>query len=413
MRILLATYWSVPHVGGVWSYMVQLKKKLESMGHEVDLLGNGDDEESSFVYMVNENRRLSKAKLLPLLKAKLNEAIYPILHANSLVQNAVFQGYVYELAAAYFNLEKYDVIHTQDVISTVCINRVRSNKTPLVATIHGCIAYEMKHKLTTMHQSPTDFIALAYYNALEHQGATSAEITNVANEWLRNAFIQDFKVPKEQINVFQYGFDTVTFMIRMKLKSKVERPVGKKIIIYTGRLVELKGIHYLLPALCKLKEIRQDWVCWIVGHGVNQAELEIQSKALGLEEDVVFWGKRDDVPYLLSISDIFVLPSIIENQSISLIEAQIAGIAAIVSHTGGLPEMVEHEVTGLLSPVGDTKSLCDYLELLLENEEYRNMLASNAQKWGMTHWSLDTMIGRLLDIYQKAIDRRKQYIVNL
>ena len=121
MRILLATYWPVPHVGGVWPYMVQLKKKLESMGHEVDLLGNGDDYGNTFVYMVNQDRRLYKEKLLPLLKAKLNQVNYPTLYANALVQYAEFQRYIYELAAAYFNLEKYDVIHTQDIISTACI----------------------------------------------------------------------------------------------------------------------------------------------------------------------------------------------------------------------------------------------------------------------------------------------------
>jgi glycosyltransferase involved in cell wall biosynthesis len=79
-------------------------------------------------------------------------------------------------------------------------------------------------------------------------------------------------------------------------------------------------------------------VCWIVGDGIKEEELLNQRNELGLKKEVLFFGKRDDIPALLKLSDIFVLPSLIENQSVSLIESQIAGKAAIVSDTGGLPE---------------------------------------------------------------------------
>jgi glycosyltransferase involved in cell wall biosynthesis len=403
VKILLATYWPIPHVGGVWPFMVQLRNKLETMGHVVDILGNGDDDTNSFIYMFNQNRKLQKDKLLPLLKAKLSVTTYPVLHANPLVNYAEFQRYMYELAAAYFNIEGYDVIHTQDVISTTAIARVRHPKTAMVATLHGCVAHEIRHI-----KHPTDYIAHAYYDAIEHTGATSAESTHVANQWLKRILTNEYKVPDEQLKVFPYGFDVEDFATRMKGKTDIERPSGKKVILFTGRLVDLKGIHHLISALSKLKEKRKDWVCWIVGEGEKKEELLKQTNALGLAKDVLFLGKRDDIPALLRLSDIFVLPSILENQSISLIEAQIAGKAAVVSNSGGLPEMVEQEVTGLLTPVGDIDALTKNLQRLLHEDAYRRKLGANAQQWGIKHWSMDTMMKQLLMLYQTAIEKRRQ-----
>jgi glycosyltransferase involved in cell wall biosynthesis len=407
MKILLATYWPVPHVGGVWTFMLQLKNRLESMGHEVDLLGNGNDKGSTYVHIVNENRRVAKNKFIPLLQAKMNPGVCPELYSNSLVQYAEFQRYYYELAAAYLGLEKYDVIHAQDVIASSCLNRVRPKNTAMVTTLHGCVALEIEHQLHTIHKSPTGYIARAYYKGIEHRGATSAEITTVANEWLKNMEISEYSVPIEKIEVFQYGFDIDQFTKKMKEKSSVSRPNGKKVIIFTGRLVEQKGVHDLISALKLLKQKRKDWVCWIVGEGEKQAELQVQCKTHGLEGSVQFFGKRDDVPYLLSLADIFVLPSLIENQSLSVIEAQLAGKPVIVSNAGGLPEMVRHNETGLIFPVGDVRTLCSHLNTLLENENLAKKLAENAKRWGLNHWNMDMMIGRILNAYRKAIKQRR------
>lgn len=406
MKILLATYWAVPHVGGVWGYMKQLKEKLVSLGHEVDLLGYSENNE--YVYIVNEDRRLEKDKVLPLLNAKLNEQVYPAIHINPLIKYTEFQRYFFELAAAYLGLDKYDVIHTQDVISTASIQRVRPKGPALVATLHGCVAHEIRHQLTTIHKSPTSHMARAYFDELERTGASSAEFTIVANNWLKNILTNEFLVPDEQIKVYHYGYDVENFIKRMKEKSPVKRPDDKKVIIFTGRLVELKGVHHLISALGQLKESRNDWVCWIVGDGDKKAELRVQTKALGLEEDVLFFGSRDDIPALLANSDIYVLPSLLENQPLSVVEAQIAGMPVIVSDAGGLPEIVEHQVTGLISPAGDPEALYQNLNLLLDDEKLRKTLGNNASKWGKNHWSLDKGVSNVLDVYHSAISKLRK-----
>ncbi|MGG0736898.1 glycosyltransferase family 4 protein [Niallia taxi] len=414
MKILLATYWAIPHVGGVWNYMEQQKREMEKLGHEVDLLGFNAD--SSAVYIINKDKEIEREKLLPLLEGKLTEEAYPELHVNALVKYTEFQRYVFELGAAYLGLAEYDVIHTQDVLAAASIARVLPENTALVATLHGSVAHEIRHQLKNIHKSPTSYMAKAYYDALERNGATAPDYTIVANDWLKNILIKEFNVPQEQLKVLHYGFDTDTFIEDMtKENTSLLIPKDKTVITYTGRLIEMKGVHHLIAALGKLKEDREDWVCWIIGEGDNQAELKKQVAELGIEDDVFFFGNRGDVPYLVSKTDIYVFPSLLENQPLSLVEAQIAGKPSIVSDAGGLPEMVKDGVTGLIYPAGDVKALYERLKLLLSSPEFQKIIGKNAQIWGLDHWSLSKGVQSVLEVYEEAIakDRKEESDVSM
>ncbi|MCY7793085.1 glycosyltransferase family 4 protein [Bacillus haynesii] len=400
MKILLATYWSIPHVGGVWTYMVQLKEKLESLGHEVDLLGYG--EENSIIHIVNENRSIAKDQLLPLVKAMMSEEDYPEIYANQLVSYTELQRNAYELGAAYLGLDKYDIIHAQDVISSACIKRIMPKDKVLVTSIHGSVAYEIRDQLNNIHRSPTSYIAKEYFDHLEQTGAMSAETAIVANNWLKDILTEEFAVPDGKIHVSQYGYDIDGFLARMNTKTADTPETDKKVILFTSRMIGNKGIHHLVEALAQLKDTRNDWVCWMAGEGEKLAGLKIQSEQLGLSDDVVFLKNREDVPYLLSLADIYVLPSLLDNQPLSLIEAQIAGVPAVVSDAGGLPEMVEHEETGLIVPKGDAAALSSSLERLLKDDDFRNKLGMNAKEFAKKHWDMDQAVTRILDIYQNT-----------
>jgi glycosyltransferase involved in cell wall biosynthesis len=405
MKVLLATFWSIPHVGGVWNYMQQLKEKLESFGHEVDLLGYGDS--NNYIHMVTKNHLIEQNSLLPVITKIHDQSDFSFYNEDNLIKYYESLRYCFELGTTYLDLQKYDLIHTQDVLSTVCMNRIRPEITPLVATLHGSVAQEMRHYVTYVHKTPTSNLVCKYFDKIEYIGATAAEFTIVANEWLKNILTKEFHVPSGQLKVCHYGYDVEAFLKRMNEQSSIQRPVNKKVILYAGRLVELKGVHHLISALSQLKKIRNDWVCWIAGDGNKQAELQQQSKALGLEQDVLFLGKRDDIPQLLSNSDIFVYPSLLDNQPLAVIEAQIAGKPVIVSDAGGLPEIVEDGVTGLIISAGNERKLSLSIDYLLTHEHYRVSLGSNAQKWAISHWSIDKAVKKVLDIYQSALSKKK------
>ncbi|MDF2936151.1 MAG: glycosyltransferase family 1 protein [Paenibacillaceae bacterium] len=404
MKVLLATYWLIPHIGGVWTFMNQIRNRLEQMGHEVDVLGNSPDYSSFHLY--NKGLSLDKRHLLPMLETKLSQSLAPYLFEQPVIWQNEYDRYCLELSAAYFGLEQYDVIHTQDVISARALSRIKPKRTPLVSHIHGSVATEMfSHfrmhpELGIYENSP----AFNYFKAMEYYGASGTDLSITANHWQRNMLVSEFGVPPEKVAVFQYGLDADPFWAKVAAGTDIQRPPGKKVIIFPARLVFIKGVHILIDALATLKQARSDWVCWIVGDGDQRAALEDQTRRLGLQQEVAFLGNRNDVPALLSQSDIFVHCCLQDNQPFSVMEAQMAGLPVLVSSAAGLPEMVEHGVTGMISPAGDAVTLFQQLRQLLEDDEYRTRLGQQAQSWARSHWSLDLMIGRLLEVYQKVMD---------
>jgi glycosyltransferase involved in cell wall biosynthesis len=412
MRILLATYWMIPHLGGVWAYMQELQKKLELLGHEVDLMGNTAD--CKGFHVVNRNQVIQKKELVPFIIARLNSLVFPHLHAAPEQLASEIDRYCMELAAAYFGLDQYDLIHTQDVISTLAISRVKPAQIPLLASIHGSFAREslmiaQTYNPTLREEDFNKTLSSKYNNALEREGADAADLILSANHWLKNLLVNKYFVPEEKVMVFPYGLDVASFLKKVdNCDSPITPPPNKKVILCTARLTFIKGIHYLLSALAQLKKERTDWVCWIAGEGEMREELIRQSINLGLEHEVVFLGYRRDVPCLLKRSDIFVLPSIQDNQPFSVIEAQAAGKPVLVSDAGGLPEMVLHGKTGFISPVGRSDVISHHLKLLLENDEYRKQLGYNAETWAIENWSLDTMLKRLMSVYGSLLKSKRK-----
>ncbi|SFB44431.1 Glycosyltransferase involved in cell wall bisynthesis [Cohnella sp. OV330] len=402
MKILLATYWLLPHVGGVHAFMEQIRKAMSLRGHQVDLFGHSPDYKSYHMY--SDGRTFEKAHVMPMIESKLSAATSAPYLNDPVIRQYELDRYCLELAVAFFGLNEYDVIHTQDVFSARSLARVKPRHTPLVAHIHGSVAHELRAhfrdhpELGIGEQSP----AWRYCHAMEYYGASSADIAVTANQWMKTILTGDFGVDPSRIEVFPYGLDTETFRARSMLATPINKPPGKKVIACSARLTFVKGIDLLITALAQLKNVRQDWVCWLIGDGELRGDLERQARALGLQDDIVFWGFRQDAPALLAMTDIFVHACILDNQPISVIEAQLAGTAVVVSDAGGLPEMVEHGHTGLVFPSRDTGMLCAYLYDLLEHGAYRARLAYASKKWAEAHWSMDAMIERLADVYERA-----------
>lgn len=129
------------------------------------------------------------------------------------------------------------------------------------------------------------------------------------------------------------------------------------LILSVARLVWFKGLHNLIGALPDIARSHPDTRVLLVGDGELRAELEAQARDLGVSHMIVFAGERDDVPDLLRIADIFVLPSVSEGLPISLLEAMAARLPLVASRVGGIPELIEDGRTGRLVPPNDPAAL--------------------------------------------------------
>jgi N-acetyl-alpha-D-glucosaminyl L-malate synthase BshA len=106
----------------------------------------------------------------------------------------------------------------------------------------------------------------------------------------------------------------------------------------------------------------------LVGDGPERQKLEIQTRELHLEQDVRFLGKLDAVEELLSVCDLFVMPSEKESFGLAALEAMACEVPVISSNTGGLPELIEQGVSGFMSEVGDVNDMAEKAAIILRPE---------------------------------------------
>ncbi|WP_063892480.1 glycosyltransferase family 4 protein [Paenibacillus sp. Leaf72] len=395
MRILLATYWKLPHVGGVWAYIQDLKTSLERLGHEVDVFALHPDEKS--YYMLGTGQRVQKRYFKQLVEREI-KAVYAAqqIPIDPWIVDQEIEFCTYALAASYFGLKKYDLIHAQDVISSRALWQIKPEGLPLINTIHGCLATE--YWISLEGKAPPEFI-WKYACAREYYGATSSDLSIVPTKWLQQT-LASYLVPIDHMEVVPYGMNVEHHLQRMKENTTLKLPSNLNIIACPARLDKVKGHSSLLSALYKLKQTRSDWICLFIGDGYLRSELENQTAHLGLSQHVLFIGSRNDVPALLQQSDIVVLPSLHDNQPYAVMEAQISRKPLVVSNAGGIPEMVRHNHTGLMAKAGDSNELSRYLQVLLENQSLSQRLAYNGYEWGIRQWSLPKMVDRVVDCYE-------------
>lgn len=407
MKILLATYWLLPHVGGVWAYVQELKTSLEQLGHEVDVFARHPDEKS--YYIINTGQRVEKDLFKRIVQDQIR-AIYAShrVFIDDWIVEQEIELCCFALAASYFKLNKYDVIHTQDVISSRALWQIKPKHLPLISTIHGCLAAD--YWISTKGRAPSAPI-WKYACAREYYGATSSDVTIVPTHWLRNT-LAGYLVPSDHMQVIPYGMNIEKFIQRMNEPPEITVPSQLNFIVCPARLDKVKGHSCLLDALYKLKQVRSDWVCLFIGDGELRNELEQKSNRLGLTSHVIFMGSRRDVPALLKQADIVVLPSLNDNQPYAVMEAQIACKPIVVSDAGGIPEMVQHEYTGLMSKAGNSDELSHCLNVLLHDRVLREQLATNGHAWGITQWSLMTMMQRTMQVYESVLNKNIVHKVN-
>ncbi|MNI60802.1 putative glycosyltransferase EpsF [compost metagenome] len=218
--------------------------------------------------------------------------------------------------------------------------------------------------------------------------------------------ISEFGVSGKKLKVVPYGMDINAFQKLAEQPTSLDARPGQKILICPARLVHIKGHKYLLDALAMLKNVRTDWKCYLLGNGPAKDELLEQRKGLHLEEHVEFLGDRHDVPSLLRIADIFVLPSIQDNLPFSIMEAQSLGKPIVVSDAGGIPEMVSHGKNGLVSPAGQSEPIFFNLLHLLQNDGLRAQMGEQAKRWANQQWSIQKMMDRTLAAYANVLSQR-------
>ncbi|WP_282138039.1 glycosyltransferase family 4 protein [Rossellomorea aquimaris] len=384
MKILYVTFFQYPHTGGLSHYITSIKNGFEKVGHIVDVLApNHMSSEQLEVWIP---QAASEARNFMLNRyGNANEKI-----VKNLSYLHVFEHFLKEK-----NLHQYDIIHAQDLFAIFILGHLNQTyKKPLFFTPHGFFT-KSRLKFNKMEKGSIDE---AYFTELEKIGiGSSTEIVMIADSFRPN--LMDFGAKDERMVTVHTGIDF------QPLPHKYHENI---ILTCVSRLSPRKGHGFLLEALSKVREHLTNVEVWIVGDGVMKEKLLEKAKELKLN-NVIFFGKRHDIPHILSMSDIYVLATVNDNFPLSVMEAMFSRQAVISTTCGGIPEMVQHEETGILCEPGNVEQLAQAIKRFITNSEERDKFAKAAESYAHQHLTSQEMTRKIEQIYQAYLCRKETH----
>jgi glycosyltransferase involved in cell wall biosynthesis len=225
-----------------------------------------------------------------------------------------------------------------------------------------------------------------------------------SSEAIRQILIRDGVEPGRVVTVHE-GIDAgrMAHLGAANVHAEFFLPHGAPLIGNIAALVPHKGQKHLLDAMPLVVKEVPDARLVILGEGELRPQLEQQVKHLRLEHHVVMPGFRSDVLALLKGVDIFVLSSETEGLGTSLLDAMAAGKPCVGTRAGGIPEVIDEEVTGLLVPPHDPPALAVALIRLLEDVELRRRMGEAALVRVAEHFSVERMVDGTIEAYRAAI----------
>lgn len=172
-----------------------------------------------------------------------------------------------------------------------------------------------------------------------------------------------------------------------------------KWVLIPAELTRNKGIDFAIRAFARVSTSIDDTALVVVGGGEEHARLTDHIKEYGLEDRVFLCGFVADVRRYLAAADVFLLPSRKEGLPLALLEAGITGLPAIASRTGGIPEIITHEINGLLVTPGNIDGLVDALTRLLLNTEEARAFGARLKETVQNKFSAEEMFAKTVAVY--------------
>lgn len=242
--------------------------------------------------------------------------------------------------------------------------------------------------LRTTYNHPKYLIARLLEKATKH--LVPRYLAN--SEAVKDFYTSEIGIPAEKITVIPNGIDTDFFdsiVPDPNLRKSLNISPSDFVIISVANLHPNKGHRYLLEAFESLYSSNNETIptiktfglkLLIVGDGTERKNLEQQIENYQSKENILFLGRRTDVPELLTISDCFVLPTLFEGMSNAVMEAMASSLPVI---TTNIPEnriLILHGKNGILTKIADTKEIAQSISLLKKDAKKRSGLAHNARQ---------------------------------
>jgi N-acetyl-alpha-D-glucosaminyl L-malate synthase BshA len=253
--------------------------------------------------------------------------------------------------------------------------------------------------ITTLHGTDITLVGKdqTYAPVVTFSINESDAITAVSNN-LKEETYRHFKIEKD-IQVIPNFVDTSRFRQTDKEHfKKMLAPNGEKILAHVSNFRKVKRVEDVIRVFEKVHS-HMPAKLLMIGDGPERQSAEELSRSLSICNDIRFLGKQEQMDEILSITDLFVLPSEYESFGLSALEAMACGVPVISTNAGGLPEINIHGQTGYLSAVGDVKDMSEHALYILEDDErlekFKDAAINQARAFEKS---------RIIPLYEKLYD---------
>ncbi len=367
LRIVCPTYWYPQHASDTQAtYVHDINRHLVRRGNKVTVVTPGDrtlPAEDNFdgVDVVRFPMELPS----DLTYGRVAQGKVSVL--GRFARLAVMAHYMeaqYRATVAAARSHGADVLHAHWAIPTgpAAVLAAQRLKIPSVITMHGGDVYVNPEQ---GYDFPTRwYVRPPLRWTLNHVDALTAITEDCRQHALRAG------APDRSIHLIFNGTDLRRFSPSPNGRS-VDPRFGSQMIFACRQLFPRKGIRFLVEAVAQLKPRFPELKLVLAGDGFERPALVKLAEELGIGNDVTFlgWVPNVSLPQYYRAAAISVIPSLEEGFGIPAAEAMGCEVPVVASDAGGLPEVVEHGVTGLIVPRGDTSALAKAIESLLENPE--------------------------------------------
>lgn len=320
-------------------------------------------------------------------------------HEVDLSSYPLFEYPPYDLALAnmmvhLIQYENLDILHVHYAIphatSAYLAKQILNSKAkdvPVITTLH-------ETDITLIGSDPT------YKQVVDFSINQSDGVTAVS-EYLKKETYRLFDINKE-IKVIPNFIDLDRFKKSKKEHfKKAISPEGGKVVTHVSNFREVKRVTDVVSAFGKVLENGVKAKLLMVGDGPERPKAENRCRELGICDEVRFLGKQDQVEEVLSISDLFMIPSGSETFGLAALEAMSCSVPIISSNIGGLPEVNIHGETGYLCELGDIDSMAKHTTDILTNEKLQGKMAKAARKRAEL-FEVDKIITVYEDYYEEV-----------
>ena len=362
------------NIGGITSYVLSLAKGLKKRGHHVYIASFGGGLLSRFI---------EEGIIYISIPINTKSEISPKILVSMFILSIVIKQ------------DNIDIVHSNSRTTQV-LGCLLSNltHTPHIWTCHGFFKKRLSRRLFPCWGNKV--IAIS--------------------ESVKEHLLNDFKVEEKDIRVIYNGIDVEKSKIpaspagRKNQKSKIDTKKSfglgdGPVIGIIARLSEEKGHIYLIKAMKVVIDEVPEAQLLIVGEGRMKKELVNLSSCLGIEKSVFFIPSVADTQEVLSIMDLFVLPSLKEGLGLSLMEAMAEGLAVIGSDVGGIRSLIQNGYNGLLVKSADSQGLSSAILELLRDAEKRTFLGNNARNFITENFSQEKMVLQTEEVYSECLPR--------